>query len=424
MSRNRNKNKNRVALVSLHADPLEKLGTSFAGGQNVYVKYLAEYLGKIGWKIDVFSRLNNPKKKEIETFARNVRVIRLKGGPSAFLEKDKIYDRATEIINNFIAFQKKEGIEYQLLHGNYWLSGFVCLKLKKILKIPAVETFHSLGYVRYKTLSIYKKELIDSPLVKRRLRVERNIMKNFDKIIATSPYEKQDMFEYYHINPRRVVIIPCGADSQVFKKISKTKARKYLGYSPNWNILLYVGRLEWRKGIGTLLFALHYVLTELDQGQDFLKNLKLIIVGGSSSDEELQRLKKIVAELNIKRHVKFLGSKPQEKLSYYYSAADITITPSYYEPFGLVPIESAICATPVIASRVGGLQYGVKENITGLLFIPRSPYDLAQKIVFLLKHEKTRRNMGKSGRKRVLYLFDWRKIASQMSNLYKDIIKK
>ncbi len=66
-------------------------------------------------------------------------------------------------------------------------------------------------------------------------------------------------------------------------------------------------------------------------------------------EAELERLQKIAAELQVENNIIFLGAKKQKHLCRYYSASDVCVVPSYYEPFGIVPVESMACGTPVIA---------------------------------------------------------------------------
>jgi D-inositol-3-phosphate glycosyltransferase len=82
--------------------------------------------------------------------------------------------------------------------------------------------------------------------------------------------------------------------------------------------------------------------------------------------------------------ITFLGSKPQEVLSDYYSAADVLVVPSHYESFGMVALEAMACGTPVIASKVGGLSMAVQDGITGYLVPNGDPEQLAQKIRLIL----------------------------------------
>src|SRR5207244_3205422 len=116
--------------------------------------------------------------------------------------------------------------------------------------------------------------------------------------------------------------------------------------------ILFVGRIQQLKGIEVLLRAVRLLADRHQQGEpDFI----LLLVGGRPSGErndpearELHRLQRLAAELEIERYVRWEGAVEQSELPTYYRAADVTVAPSTYESFGLVPLESMACGTPVI----------------------------------------------------------------------------
>ena len=211
-------------------------------------------------------------------------------------------------------------------------------------------------------------------------------------------------------------------DTKIFRPIKTERARKLARIENNGKIILYVGRIEWRKGIGTLLYAFREVIKNYS-------NAKLYVIGGGKSksarkleEAEYERLKKISQELGIEKRINFLGPKKQNELYKYYSAADVCIVPSYYEPFGIVPLESMACGTPVIASRTGGLRYTVKDKITGCLFEPKNYTDLAEKINIVLENGKD--FYAGNCLKRISDEFQWEGIADQYENFFNQLINK
>ncbi len=86
---------------------------------------------------------------------------------------------------------------------------------------------------------------------------------------------------------------------------------------------------------------------------------------------------KLAAELNIQDSVDFRGLVKQEHLPYFYNAADVCVVPSYYESFGLVPLEALACGTPVVATDVGDLKNIIKPGETGYIVADNSPEKLA-----------------------------------------------
>jgi len=431
--KNRNKRNNqqkRVAIISVQGDPLAQLGGQETGGENVYVLEVSKCLSQMGWLVDVFTRLTRKRKKMVRNYGKNVRLIYLKAGPRYFIPKEKVFEYLPEFIGNLLTFKEENKLHYNIIHGNYYLGGWIGVQLKRILKIPLVQTFHSLGHIKYHTLERFGKENVDTEQFQNRIRIEKEIMESTDKIIATSPPEKRDILQYYDFDlENKIEVIPCGVNLRRFRKINLENARNYIK-NPNFSledkIILYVGRLDWRKGIETLIRAFPRVVEKLSDMKD---HLRLVIIGGKigkkgdiADKQELRRLEGIVKELKIEDKVLFLGRRDQKQLRYYYSAADVCIIPSYYEPFGMTALEAMRCNVPVIASNIGGLSYTIKDGKTGLLFRRVRSKILANKIVKILTKEKLANKLKKNADLMVKDEFGWKKIGPAISKLYQDLL--
>jgi glycosyltransferase involved in cell wall biosynthesis len=109
-------------------------------------------------------------------------------------------------------------------------------------------------------------------------------------------------------------------------------------------------------------------------------------------------------------------------LKFYYAAADIFITTPWYEPFGITPLESMACGTPVIGSNVGGIKFTVEEGKTGFLVPPHNPSALAKSIENLIADEKLLAFMHHNAIKRVNKYFTWKSVAASCHHLYENII--
>jgi D-inositol-3-phosphate glycosyltransferase len=340
----------------------------------------------------------------------NCRTIRLVAGPEEFVPRDNIFPYAAEFVKQILKFQKDNGIKYALVHTNYWISAWVGMQLKQIQGSKQVHTYHSLGYVKYKSVSTI-------PLIaKKRLEVEKAVLETAESIVATSPQEKDHMRSLVS-SQGNIDIIPCGTDIHRFGSVTRAKARQELGIDPESAVILYVGRFDPRKGIETLVRAV---------GQSQLrgkKDIKLIIGGGSrpgqSDGMERDRLESIVAELGMTDITIFPGRLGDETLHNYYAAADVCVVPSHYEPFGLVAIEAMASGTPVIASDVGGLQFTVVPEQTGLLAPPKDDAAFSKAIDRILSlSPEDKEKMGKAARRRVEQMFSWEGVAAQLGDLY------
>lgn len=413
----------RIVLISVHGDPAIEVGKEEAGGQNVYVRHVGEALAKLGWKVDMFTRKVNAKQDNIVEHSENCRTIRLKAGPTDFVPRDDIFDYLPEFVDNLLKFQQENDFKYPLIHTNYWLSAWVGMELKKIQGSQQIHTYHSLGVVKYNTIK-------KVPLIaKTRLEVEKDILLSAERIVATSPQEQEHMRSWVS-SEGQIDIIPCGTDIERFGRIDKAAARAELKnksqgvsdglkFDPEEKIIMYVGRFDRRKGIETL------VRTVRNSKFFDSPNLKLLIAGGSrpgqSDGKERERIEKIVDELGMRHITFFPGRLSQEDLPLYYAAADVCVVPSHYEPFGLVAIEAMASATPVVASDVGGLQFTVVPEETGLLAPPEDAEAFGTAIDRIIADSQWRDKLGQAGRKRVETKFSWDGVAHQLSELYTEV---
>lgn len=404
----------RIALISVHGDPAIEIGKEEAGGQNVYVRQVGEALAQLGWQVDMFTRKVSTEQDTIVQHRPNCRTIRLEAGAVEFVPRDNLFGNLPEFVGNFLKFQRENGITYPLIHTNYWLSSWVGMQLKKIQGSKQVHTYHSLGAVKYNTIKTI-------PLIaSTRLAVEKEILETAERIVATSPQEKEHMRSLVSTKGN-IDIIPCGTDIEQFGCISRQAARFKLGLNPEDKVVMYVGRFDPRKGIETLVRAVGKSQFRGD------KHLKLIIGGGSrpgqSDGMERERIEGIVHELGMSDFTIFTGRLSQEILPSYYAAADVCVVPSHYEPFGLVAIEAMASNTPVVASDVGGLQFTVVPEETGLLAPPQDEDAFAVAIDRILANPQWRDQLGKAGRKRVESKFSWNGVATQLSELYTQLLQ-
>jgi glycosyltransferase involved in cell wall biosynthesis len=409
------KEENRIALISVSGDPAAEIGQEEAGGQNVYVRQVGLALAKAGWRVDMFARRISPDQASIVQHAPNCRTIRLTAGPTKFIGRDEVFGYLPEFVKQLQEFQQKEGFQYPLVHTNYWLSSWVGMELKKHQPVKQVHTYHSLGAIKYRTVK-------DMPAIaSRRLAVEKACLETADRVVATSPQEEEHMRTLVSTQGS-IEMVPCGTDIERLGAIERLAARQELSIPPEAKVVLYVGRFDRRKGIETLVRAI--ALSKLRGNSD----LRLIIAGGFRPGEsdgiECDRIHSIVKELGLDSITTFPGRLTESDLPIYYAAANVCVVPSHYEPFGLVAIEAMACRTPVIASKVGGLQFTVVPEITGLLVPPQDDFAFAQAIDRILSDPAWGDQLGQMARQRVEIAMSWDSVASRLGNLYNRLISQ
>lgn len=390
-----------VAMLSVHTSPLAAPGsTPDAGGMNVYIRELARQLGQSQLTVDIFTRRTNESDPSIVQLTPYVRVIHITAGPAAPVPKNDLYQYLPAFAQHVEDFRRAELGQYDLLHSHYWLSGVVALSLAQRWDVPHVTMFHTLAHLK----QLANPDSPESPL---RLEMEHQLIQHADCIIATTQDERAQIIRHCGAPASQVKVIPCGVDLQRFVHHERASVRAELGLKQNTPILLFVGRLDPFKGPDLLLRAAAMMQT---------KAHVLIVGGKSSGDPELQSLRRLAAELGMQRRAHFLGARPQAELPAIYSAADITVMPSYHESFGLAAVESLACSTPVVATRAGGLTTVVRHGETGYL-VPRCAGFFAQHLDCLLQQPDTLNAMRRAARPSVLQ-YNWENVARQVRGVY------
>ncbi|MBI4594278.1 MAG: glycosyltransferase [Candidatus Rokubacteria bacterium] len=377
----------RVAMVSVHTCPLAALGGKETGGMNVYVRELGRELGRMGVEVDVFTRSQNPAIPRVVALGEGARVIHLPAGREAPLARERVPAHLDEFVEGLEAWRIAQGADYDLIHAHYWLSGAVALALRERWGVPVLQMFHTLGRLKN---GVVRGPGEREPAV--RVSEETRIVAAVDRIIAANSVERTHLVSDYAASPARIAVIPCGVDTDLFRPGAQDAARVRLGLDAR-PLVLYVGRITPIKGLDTLLDAMARLR---DRG----RAPRLLVIGGDT-DEALDgheaELRRRAAQLRLDGVVSFAGALPQDVLRAYYVAADVTVLPSYYESFGMVALEAMACASPVLASRVGGLTTTVRDGVTGRLVPDGDAAALAEELDRLLGDPDLRWRLGHEG---------------------------
>lgn len=408
----------RIALISEHATPLGIFGGVDSGGQNVYVGQVARHLAAIGYSVDVFTRRDRPSLPEVVEWVDGVRIIHVPAGPATPLGKERLLPYMQEFTDRVLAVCDRQVRPYDLIHANFWMSALVAAEIKRLRQIPFVVTFHALGRVR----RLHQGQADQFP--DERFAIEDRVIREADRIIAECPQDREDLLTLYNADPQQVTIIPCGFDQTEFWPVGKAQARATLGLPTHEWIVLQLGRMVPRKGIDNALRGFAHLVKIYDICA------RLLIVGGDSAHPdapitpEIGRLANITSSLGMRERVTFVGRRDREILKYFYSAADIFVTTPWYEPFGITPIEAMACGTPVIGSKVGGIQFTVRDGETGYLVPPNEPKILGDRLAFLYQNPRLLSLFGKQGIRRVNRHFTWQKVTSEIAALYEAVLAR
>jgi glycosyltransferase involved in cell wall biosynthesis len=405
----------KIALISAQASPLPALGGVDAGGQNLYVAQVAQRLVDEGHTVDVFTRRDAQDQAPVVYLRQGLRVLHVPAGPAACMPQEQLLQHMPEFADACLRLVDA-GLRYDVVHANFFLSGWVAMELKRRAGLPFAMTFHSLGRVRCE----HRQEADGFP--PERIDIERRIVQEADALIAECPQDQEDLVRLYGAPRHRISMVPCGFDPQEFAPMSRQEARRQLGLDADEFIVLQLGRMVPRKGVETVVQAMALLPRETLP--------RLLVVGGESDradariTPEIGRLQRIAQEAGVADIVGFPGRKQRDQLRAYYCAANVFVTTPWYEPFGITPLEAMACGTPVVGSAVGGIRYSVVDSLTGYLVPPRDPQALAARLLHLHEHPSLARAMGLAGLRRAQMMFTWEQVAAQLAAAYRLVLEQ
>ena len=308
--------------------------------------------------------------------------------PNSFLEnKLKNYWRSYSITKNLI----KKNID--VYHG---LSNELPINIKKF-KGKKIVTIHDLIFLRYPNLYPF----LDRLIYRRKFYAA---CKNADIIIAISEETKKDIISYFTIPEQKIKVVYQSCDDSFYKKYSELEIQevKKTHHLPA-SYLLYVGTIEKRKNLLTIVKALNHV-----------KKIPLVVVGKKTN--YFKEVNKYIQQKNLNNRVIFLENVTNNQLPIIYQNAAMFIYPSIFEGFGIPIIEALISQTPVITTNEGCFPEAGGPNSVYI-----DPFDeimLAQKINEILDSENLKKDISAKGFK-YAEKFHKNKIAEQLMEIYK-----
>jgi phosphatidylinositol alpha-mannosyltransferase len=207
--------------------------------------------------------------------------------------------------------------------------------------------------------------------------------------------------------PGEFRIIPCGIDLNRFRPAVGPGSR-----SPAAPTVLFVGRLDERKGLDVLLRAFPAVSASVP-------GVKLVVVGRGPLEK---RARQTTKDLGISGSVEFLGPAPPDDLPGLYAGSDIYCAPGLGgETLGIVLLEAMASGTPVVASRIPGYDETVRDGVDGILVPPGDPEALASALAGILADELRRKALTVAGLARARE-YAWPRVAQQTLDYYRELL--
>jgi glycosyltransferase involved in cell wall biosynthesis len=231
------------------------------------------------------------------------------------------------------------------------------------------------------------------------------VMKRVDRIITGSEHSAHSIQRVFDVPSSHIAVIHDGVDTETFRPLPDVEKEP--------NRILFVGNSEDRnKGARYLIEALHILHRELDFRLTVVDRLNANLVPS------------LVKRWGLQNRVKITGHVSTEELVRLYNSAQILVSPSVYEGFGLPAAEAQACGTAVVSTTAGALPEVVADGETGWLVPPADARALADAIKRLMTDADLRAKMGEAGRRRMVERFTWRETARKTVALYEEVLSR
>ena len=227
-----------------------------------------------------------------------------------------------------------------------------------------------------------------------------------DAVITCSRTMREEVRTLFGLGSAHVVAN--GIEPDAWRRPEFATARIAAENADAHPLLAYTGRVEWEKGLQTLITA----MPSLRQRHP---GIRLLVAGRGSYLEDVQRQ---AAQQDLNGCVRFLGWVSEEDLRAIVAAADLAVAPSLYEPFGLVALEAAAMGTPLVVSRAGGLAEFADDGARALTFTPGDARSLEEAVNAALADPRATAQRTERAREAVLVDYDWRVLAQETTDVY------
>jgi len=382
------------------------------GGLGRHVHHLATALAAAGHEVVVLSRRpadtdpsTHPATDEVHD---GVRVIAAAHDPHEFTFADDMMAWTLAMGHSMVRAGlavksvKKSGKKTDsdrpwrpdVVHAHDWLVAHPAIALAGFFDVPLVSTIHATEAGRHSGW-------VSGPTSRQVHAVESWLVRESDSLITCSASMADEITELFGPGLAGISVIRNGIDAARWP-FAPRKPRTGPGE------LLYLGRLEYEKGV-------HDAIAALPRIRRAHPGVTLTIAGEGTQQEWLVGQAR---RHKVTRAVRFAGHLDHAELLAALHRADAAVLPSHYEPFGLVALEAAAAGTPLVTSNIGGLGEAVINGKTGVSFPPRDIPGLASAVCSVLDDPGAAQRRARAARQRLTSDFDWRTVAGETAQVY------
>ncbi len=369
------------------------------------------------------ARVVNDLSKRLIKDGHEVTVVTYREGNTPYYEVDKgvnVYrvDNFMINANNFIDWVMqlnfnmvakvgeiiaKEG-KFDVIHAHDWLVAYAAKTLKQAYDMPIVSTIHATEAGRNNGIRENNQKYIND--------TEWMLTYESTEVIVNSNYMKSELQRLFGLPFEKINVVPNGVNITNYSGIERDYDFRRRYAMDNEKIILFMGRLVYEKGVQYLIGAMPKIL-------EHYHDAKLVIAGKGGMIDELRRE---AENLGISNKVYFAGYLKGKDVARMYKAADISVFPSTYEPFGIVALEAMLAEVPIVVSDIGGLNEIVDHRQTGMKSYCGNSNSIADSILELLFDPQLCMNIVKKAKAKVRNEYNWNKIAQDTHFTYQKAI--
>jgi glycogen synthase len=387
-------------------------GQASYGGIGRYTYDLARGLHERGHKVHILCRDENPLHHESLGFV-------VHGLPSAKTSPQPIA-RSRPILNKnltyALAVERKladlyaQGVEFDVVHASNWDAEAVALIRERVYPTALMLVTPLAQVIQTEKWSL--SDDLEACVALDRWQIEhadvicvpsRGVLKSYQSLMGMA----LEQFRNLQVTSLGIIPESISSNGSILQKKSSYR-------------LLFVGRLEWRKGAQTLLDALPSLMPRfLDWECHFVGDDTAPAVEGKTFKELFTEQHTQAPWLN---RVIFHGLVSEAELRRQYQMCDLFVAPSLFESFGLIFQEAMQYGKAVVGCRTGGIPEVVAHGVEGLLVTPDSPLELRDALAQLMQDQALRESMGKAGKHRIRERDNYQTMALHLEKVYMSLI--
>jgi glycosyltransferase involved in cell wall biosynthesis len=291
------------------------------------------------------------------------------------------------------------GPGWDLIHIHDWYGVIPAIAYTRSNRIPCVMTLHLPLHFGF----TYANHPVPLPLERR---IEALGLRTATRIFAPSKHVASTLAGEYSIPESSIRVIPNGVDTVLFQPAASPALKQ-----PSSRTLVCVCRLTEQKGLDLLIDVMRVVSHELP-------GTRLLIAGDGPYRASLEYL---IHDSGLDGNVELLGHIQHSALPTIYQQADVFVSTSAYEPFGLTTLEAMACGLPAVVSSVGGAHDYLRRGRDGWIHLPHDTLAFAEAVLAILKDSELRAMMSANARARSCE-YSWSVIAPQLRREYSDVL--